>query len=99
VITLADAVVHLLLVISENSMEDPECCRQFIRLVIGLLKNRVSSTVNTEQPSTSHQDSASSDTSLMNLPLPVLLLIKSLLRGVSRCQIFVDEGGKATYSY
>ncbi|CAD5206748.1 unnamed protein product [Bursaphelenchus okinawaensis] len=79
IITLADAVVHLLLIISETSMEDPECCRLFIRIVLKTLRSRVGD--------------ASSSQTLMDLPIPVLVLMNSLLKGVSRCQIFVDEGG------
>uniref|UniRef100_A0A1I7RY28 Baculoviral IAP repeat-containing protein 6 n=1 Tax=Bursaphelenchus xylophilus TaxID=6326 RepID=A0A1I7RY28_BURXY len=84
IVTLADAVVHLLLVVSETSMEDPECCRQFIRLVIQTLRSRVERRTGFEN---------SSSMLLMDLPVPVLTLLKSLLLGVSRCQIFVDEGG------
>ncbi|KAI6178303.1 UBC core domain-containing protein [Aphelenchoides besseyi] len=98
IVTLADAVVHLLLVISENTMEDPEICRQFIRLVIKVLRSRVNSKPDSDiaGPSTAadvNQAGDAQETTLMDLPVPVLLLMKSLLRGVSRCQIFVEEGG------
>lgn len=91
-VTLSDAVIHLLLVISETSTEDTESCRLFIRFVINLLRNRVSSTQSTEQ-------GGESKTTLMDLPLPVLLLIKSLLSSVNRCQIFVDEDGNSYRSF
>lgn len=90
IITLSDAVIHLLLVISET-VEDPESCRLFIRLVVNALRNRVNSGNSNQPGAVEHNSEAKTD--LMDLPLPVLLLMKSLLRGITRCQIFVDEGG------
>lgn len=93
IVTLSDAVIHLLLVISET-VEEPDSCRLFIRLIINFLRDRVN--LNTDQPGTV-EESMENKAALMDLPLPVLLLMKSLLRGVTRCQIFVDEGGKLNF--
>lgn len=87
VVSLADAVIHFLLVISENTMDDLECSRLFIRLVINSLRNRVSPSAQ------SNEHNNKSNNALMDLPIPVLLLIKSLLSSVNRCQIFIDEDG------
>jgi hypothetical protein len=91
---LADAVIHFLLIISET-VEEPEDCRLFIRLIINLLRDRVN--MSTDRPG-KMEENVETKTALMDLPLPVLLLMKSLLRGITRCQIFVDEEGNFYFS-
>lgn len=66
-------------------MDDADSSRLFIRFVIGQLRNRVNQS--------KMEVSTETKTTLMELPLPILLLLKSLLSSVNRCQIFVDEDG------